>query len=389
MKKKNILDYLKSNNSIFNDEPFNNIDSLILCQFFYGKIEKQINESDKKIWKVKDLYRAEYFDKMFIDDISDEENKEVMTLMAANPRFREINIKNLVVEFNEKREMQFAAVTYEIDNNTDYVCFRGTDGTMLGWKEDFNMAFMTETPSQKNAVHYIKKFYENIDNKKLYIGGHSKGGNLAVYGASLCGNQIQGNILKVFSHDGPGFRDEFFLEKGYEEIKDRIFKMVPQTSAVGMLLENQVDYKVVKSSAFSILQQHSAFTWMINEYDFEYLKERSGEGIYIDNTMHQWLMSATLREREIFVDTLFNIFNNNGIDTIRDANAIKARDIAEIIGSLDELDEESKKVFFSMIKSLIVIAIIGRKESALKRMEIGKKPLEKMLDDLNSNLFKK
>src|SRR6056297_1107664 len=183
MKKKNILDYLKTNISTFNEKPFNNIDSLVLCQLFYGKVETQIGKSDKKTWKVKDLYRAEYFDKMFIDDISDEENKEVMTLMAANPRFREINIKNLVVEFNEKREMQFAAVTYEIDNNTDYVCFRGTDGTMLGWKEDFNMAFMTETPSQKNAVHYIKKFYENIDNKKLYIGGHSKGGNLAVYGA--------------------------------------------------------------------------------------------------------------------------------------------------------------------------------------------------------------
>jgi len=388
MKKRNILDYLKSNNNLFKDEPFNNIDSLILCQFFYGKIESQMN-NDNRSFKIKDFYKAEYFEKMFVDDISDEENKEILTLMAANPRFRDIVVKNLVVEFSEIREMQFAAITYEIDESTDYICFRGTDGSMLGWKEDFNMAFMPETPSQRNAVRYIKIFYENENGKKIYVGGHSKGGNLAVYGASLCGRQIQDNIIKVFSHDGPGFRDEFFSEEGYNNIKDRIFKMVPQTSAVGMLLESQVEYKVVKSSAFSIVQQHSAFTWIVNEYDFEYLKERSGEGVFIDNTMHEWLMSASLKEREIFVDTLFRIFTNNGIETVREANSIGAKDIAEIISSLDELDEESKKIFFSMIKSLIVIAVRGRKESALKRIELDNNPLEKLMIDINNSIFKK
>lgn len=389
MKNNSILDYLKNNLRSFEEIPFNNVDSLILCQFFYGKIENQIDDFIDKKCMIKDLYRAEYFDKMFYDDISDEENKETLILMAANPRFRNIKIKNLVSEYSEKREMQFAAVTYELDENTDYVCFRGTDGTMMGWKEDFNMAFMPETPSQANAVRYLKIFCDNSKSKSFYVGGHSKGGNLAVYGASLCGNKIQQNIIKVFSHDGPGFRDEFFLEKGFVNIKDRIYKMVPQTSAVGMLLENQEEYKIVKSSAISIIHQHSAFTWIVKDNDFEYLKERSSGGVYIDKTMHQWLMSATLYEREIFVDTLFKIFTDNGIDSIKDANSIGVKDIALIIGSLDELDEETKKVFFSMIKSLIVIAVRGRTESIQKRVELDKNSLDKVLKDINSGIFNK
>ncbi|NLY82422.1 MAG: DUF2974 domain-containing protein, partial [Clostridiales bacterium] len=262
MASRNILDYAKDNFKRFEESPFNSVDSLILCQLFYSRIETQVKKNNVKVWTVKDLYKAEYFDKMFSDGISDEENRKLLTILASSPRFRDIRIKNIISETSKKRVMQFAAVTYELSDEIDYVCFRGTDGTMIGWKEDFNMVFMEETPSQANAARYLKVFYEENYSKKIYIGGHSKGGNLAVYSACLVGEEIQSKIIQIFSHDGPGFRDEMYDSYGYLSIADKINKTIPQTSVVGMLLAPQEDFKVIRSDARGFAQ-HSAFTWLV------------------------------------------------------------------------------------------------------------------------------
>jgi hypothetical protein len=386
MANRNILDYAKDNFKNFEDSPFNLVDSLILCQLFYSRMEAQIKEESKEVWTVKDLYKAEYFGKMFFDAISDDENRELLTIMASNPRFRDIRIKNLIVESSEKKEMQFAAVTYELSAGIDYVCFRGTDGTLIGWKEDFNMAFMSETPSQANAVRYLKVFYEEDSSKKIYVGGHSKGGNLAVYSACYSDEAIQDKIIQIFSHDGPGFRDELFSSYGYLSISDRVIKMVPQTSVIGMLLETQEDFMVIKSTAKGIAQ-HSAFTWSVEDDDFEYMEGRTKEGEYLDNTIHMWLMEASLKDREIFVDALFTMFANNGINTVKDLDSIGAKDMVDVLNATEGLDEESKKVFYSLLKKLIFIGVTGKNESILKRLEIDKKPFERIISEINNGIL--
>lgn len=386
MENRNILDYAKDNFKNFEDSPFNSVDSLILCQLFYGRMEAQIKGESQEVWTIKDLNKAEYFGNMFFDGISDDENRELLTILVSNPRFRDIRIKNLITESCEKKEMQFAAVTYEISDEIDYVCFRGTDGTLVGWKEDFNMAFMPETPSQANAVRYLKIFYEENSSQKIYVGGHSKGGNLAVYSACCSDEAIQDKIIKIFSHDGPGFRDELFTTYGYLSISDRISKMVPQTSVIGMLLESQEDFKVIKSTAKGIAQ-HSAFTWTVKEDDFEYMEGRTKEGEYLDKTIHAWLMTASLKDREIFVDALFTMFSNNGINTVKDLNSLGGKDILDILNATEGLDEESKKVFRSLLKKLILIGVTGKNKSILNRIEFDKNPIERIMSEINNGIL--
>ena len=223
----NIIDYLAISHKTFEEKPFGEVDSLILCQLFYAKIEKVLEDEKVPLisprWEIRDFYREEYFHEMFNDDISDKENRELYTVAAGSRRFRNVKVKNIISHFSLEEGKQFAACTFEIEKGVAYVCFRGTDGTMLGWKEDFMMSYLEEVPAQREAVEYIEKFYGNLSMgmlKKLYIGGHSKGGNLAMYAGMMVNPSIQQRIIEVYSHDGPGFREtllEKMMEKpGYE-----------------------------------------------------------------------------------------------------------------------------------------------------------------------------
>ena len=209
---KNFLDYLQDNNKTFKESSFNNIDSLILAYLSYFHFPNTLT-------RLKDL------------DISKttkvEKNREFIKRVVTSNRYKDIESCFYVEDTNDLIEKQFSAVTFLLPNNTMYISFRGTDSTLTGWKEDFNMAFMLPVPAQKEALNYVEKVTKLIP-RKFYIGGHSKGGNLAVYAGCNLSNNLSTRIIKIYSHDGPGFIKEFLTTSNYQNIKGKYRRPVPK-----------------------------------------------------------------------------------------------------------------------------------------------------------------
>ena len=162
---------------------------------------------------------------------------------------------------NEEEQTQFCAMTYVLEDKNIYLAYRGTDATIVGWKEDLNLAFSRPLNSQKLATEYMNQVAGYIAGE-FYAGGHSKGGNLAVYAAMNCKEETREKLLRVFNHDGPGFRPEIRQQGHYEEIKDRIVKFIPRSSLVGTILEDQRDFEILESYGVGMLQ-HNAYSWKV------------------------------------------------------------------------------------------------------------------------------
>ncbi len=361
----NITEHIRKNHSTFAEEPFTEVDSLMLCQLFYARWEAVLDgEGVDRLasnYTIRDFYKNEYDDLQFCDAITDEDNMAFCAAAAASKRFRDIKVKNLVAETSTEKIKQFAAVTYELDENTDYVCFRGTDGSLTGWKEDFELSFMDEISSQNEAFKYINRFYgpgSAGEKKNIYIGGHSKGGNLAVYAALCCNPEIHSRIIEVFSHDGPGFCDKVLdrLKMIQDESHIRINKTVPQSSIIGMLLQSDVDMKIIKSNAIGGILQHSAFSWVIEDGEFIRLDTLTYSGEYMNRTLHDWLESAPPERREVFTNALFDILMDNEIHTIHDLKRLSPVKILGIMDSINELDDETKEALMLMFKTLMASA---------------------------------
>lgn len=409
-KYRNIIDYTREANKTFSEEPFNPVDSLVLSQLCYSRLElseKAIrdsmgrkdekvstynegageekgflrkifrrrsgsepgNESDRDTENqdtepltIRDFFRSEYFDVVFADDISDDRNLEIFSFAAASPRFRDLPVINLEADTDAASETQFAAMSFVLNPDTVYIAFRGTDRDLLGWKEDFNMSFMEEVPAQALAADYINRNYGSGNPRgsryKLMIGGHSKGGNMAIYGGLKCNEDIHSRILRIFSHDGPGFRNDVLEE--LEKIRERddivIHRTVPESSIIGMLMGSTDDYDVVSSDGIGIMQ-HFAYAWHVGDGDFIYQEKLSRAGELHDRTIRDWLMSASYEEREDFTNTLYGLLVNNDINTLTDLKNLTPGKILTVMASLGDVDENSRKNFFRILRSLAAASI--------------------------------
>lgn len=234
---------------------------------------------------------------------------------AKSVRFGGIRLHSYVNQVDPDRDMQFSAVTADLPDGTRFVAFRGTDQSIVGWREDFTMAFESPVPAQTAALQYLEQAAQA--GRPLRLGGHSKGGNLSTYAAAHADPSIQALILSVCSFDGPGLDDETFASAGYARIQPRIRSYLPQTSVVGLLMAHHEDYTVVRSAAFG-LAQHDAFTWQVLGKGFVELEEVDKASQVVDQSLHAWLMQVSPDQRRIFVNTLFDILESTNATTLRD-----------------------------------------------------------------------
>ncbi|HIR59023.1 MAG TPA: DUF2974 domain-containing protein [Candidatus Onthousia excrementipullorum] len=333
---KNFLDYLQDNNKTFKESSFNSIDSLILAYLSYFHFPNTLT-------RLKDL------------DISKttkvEKNREFIKRVVTSNRYKDIESCFYVEDTNDLIEKQFSAVTFLLPNNTMYISFRGTDSTLTGWKEDFNMAFMLPVPAQKEALNYVEKVTKLIP-RKFYIGGHSKGGNLAVYAGCNLSNNLSTRIIKIYSHDGPGFIKEFLTTSNYQNIKDKIEKIVPSSSIIGMLLYTNENYKIIESSARGILE-HDPFSWLINENNFIILKKLSDGTVFTNKVINDFLSSLSKKEREIFIDSLFTVLKSTNLTTLDEISKNFIVKLPNILIAIYKLDDVNKKYIIKTIKALI------------------------------------
>lgn len=348
----NIITYTENVFETFEERAFCAVDSLILSWFSYFRFPEELREI--RSWRgvlLKELFRAEYFEQVF-DELWDPKScRKLFTALAASPRFRNISVRGYTEQMDIEKEEQFAAVSFQVTPSLCYVAFRGTDASLVGWKEDFNMAFQTPVPAQTASVQYLTEAAEHCSGRIL-TGGHSKGGNLAVYSAAFCEPELQERISRIFSHDGPGFLEEVMQTPGYLRISGRLEKTLPQSSIVGMLLENQEDFTIIKSSSFS-LWQHDPFSWQVEDGGFVPDKQLTKDAYYLDQTVNTWIRQLTREDRERLVDTLYSILESNEITK----PAEMRKNMPAILRSASQVDSNTQDFLLNILKQLAALGL--------------------------------
>ena len=242
---------------------------------------------------------------------------DLISACAETKRFGDLRMLFYRNELLPEMESQFAAVTWLLPDGTALITYRGTDTTLTGWKEDFNMSFQTCVPAQEKALWYLEAFARVHPNLPLRIAGHSKGGNMAVYAATRCRPELRERVRAVHNHDGPGFHSAMLRDPGYREILERVRTFVPQSSVVGMLLEHEEPYTVVKSRQLSLLQ-HEPYSWEVQGGDFVRMEEVDDSSRFVDQTIKQWLSTTSMEERNAFVDAVYELLTLGQIDDLRE-----------------------------------------------------------------------
>ncbi|HOO27647.1 MAG TPA: DUF2974 domain-containing protein [Lachnospiraceae bacterium] len=350
---KNMIDYVNEYGKYpLKELPFNEVDSLILSQFAYLKydgIVPSVNENLPSV-VLKDLPSHPEFSNLFGDERYEKVNRALFRAAADSSRFQNLRLNHYVNIVDTGWEIQFSAVTYLLEDGLVYIAFRGTDETIVGWKEDFNMAFRTPVPAQEKAVQYLNYAAAGIAGSFI-VGGHSKGGNLAVYSAMKCRESVKERMIRIYSHDGPGFQQEVLDSGEFDVIKDRIRKLVPHSSIIGMLLQTQETYEVVECKSFGVMQ-HDPFNWLVEGAGF-----KKAGGLYRhvkmqDESVNQWISGMDKEQIREFVEQLFAVINAPGAATLIDLKADWKRSSSAMLGAIEGMDEKSKEMMRLVMKNL-------------------------------------
>lgn len=262
--------------------------------------------------------------------------------ISRNPRFSVTRISAAEELFDSDKQTQFAAMTFLLPTNTLVVAFRGTDDSLVGWKEDFNMAYTFPVPAQKQAADYLEKIGA-LWNGNIVVTGHSKGGNLAIYAAMNAPDAIKERISRVYCLDGPGFPENVVNSPEYQSIVAKIIKMVPTASIIGMILYDAPDQeRIVVESTDQGLMQHSCYTWLMRGDHFVHADDLSAGSKTFQEALGAWLAGLTQRQREHAVNGLFRVLESSGLDTITDMMHAGPRVIPEILGGYAGLSGEER-----------------------------------------------
>lgn len=378
----NIFDYLKDRGHIsFEEDPFNEVDNVILAQLSYTDFDG-IKDMEDGFLPVKEV-QDQYFK---INRREEVENRKTLVAqapflldyLAKAPRFKDLKLGFYENIIDPEKTGQFSALVFDLPHMI-YISYRGTDDTIVGWKEDFYFSFSAYTMGQKNAVAYADEVLDKLDkNKEIHLGGHSKGGNLATYAGVFCRKDLRDRIKVIWDNDGPGFSKEFLQKENYKLIKNKIIRIIPQTSIVGLLMENEVNPIIINSDA-SLILQHQAESWQVEGNRFVREKLLSKEAIFIEKSLTLWLEQIPHGQRRKFVDAVFACMEMAGYKTVSGLSSDGIKGLKNIKDAADNLQEDDQKIILKLLNMLIDNSrkvfrerLKERiKEERIKRKEVG------------------
>lgn len=343
-----LFDYLDWRGDLtFEDYPVCEVDNLVFCLLSYVNLDGILPTKSTQDPMTIHQAAAEYF-----FNRGEEEERplglivpsDILTLfrrLAHTPRFRDLELTGYVNEICEKREMQFSALTVRLPMEQVFVTFRGTDDSLVGWREDFNLSHMEEVPSQRMAAEYLNSLDLTPDTK-LYVAGHSKGGNLAVWGAVHAKPEVRRHIIRIYSNDGPGFSERMLTSEAYRELSNRICKILPEDSLVGLLLEHDGNYTIVKSNRRG-LYQHDGLSWEVMGAEFLRAESLSAKGFRHDTVVRERIDAMTREERKKFTSLMFTLLEATGAKTLTDLHRGGTKTLITMIKAFRELTEEEQE----------------------------------------------
>jgi len=363
----NIFDYLFWRGDLdFNTSHFNPVDNIIFSQLAYLTLDNIVPGLDDNDGICIDLAIRQYNEKLngsegiqltsfFKDD------PKLINALAKSRRFGKCFLFGYVNHIDTNRETQFAAISIHIDSaqkgfagreeNNNYIIYRGTDSSIIGWKENFNMSFKDAIPAQLEAVNYLENMALKIKGP-LHLCGHSKGGNLAIYAAANCSKKVQSRIVEIFSNDAPGFHKNIISSEGFNAIKDRIRSYVPQESIIGMVLEHGYDNIIIKSSQNGLMQ-HDLYSWEVTHNDLVHVEKLAISSKYINDTLREWLEHLDNTGKEQFIEAMYHVLSSADIKSLYDLEVSWFPSACRIIKSLSNIDAPTQKLIRKIFAELL------------------------------------
>jgi len=342
----------------FKTSPFNPVDNLIFSQLSYLTLDGIVPGPDEKsgisIALAVKIYNETMKKSGFKTTSIFKDDPDLIRALAVSRRFGNCQLFGYINYHDIAREIQFSALCVYTSDDHCFIAFRGTDTTLVGWKEDFNMCFREVIPSQIEAVNYLEKMAPLI-NGHLRIGGHSKGGNLAIYASSQCSKRIQKRITDVYSNDSPGFNEKFISGEGFDAVKNRIHAYVPQSSIIGMLLEQGYSSTVIKSGENGLLQ-HNLYSWEVTHNDLVLAEKSTVSSRFINKTLREWLDSLDNEHREEFIESLYHILFTADVKSLQDLESSWFSAAGRVFTSLSHTDETKRKLIRKTLRELFVCA---------------------------------
>ena len=353
-----VFDYLRWRGDLtFQRDAFNEVDNLVLCIISYinfRRIDAVRTKDPAAAPTLEEIcpLLTEQDDQLGLSELS---YLPLVQLAARTARFQDVRLYGFTHEYDPEKAKQFDALSFLLPDGTLFVAYMGTDTSLAGWKEDFNMSFLSAVPAQERATAYAVEMAATCPERPLRIGGHSKGGNLAAWAALHIPADLQeGRLLGAYNNDGPGFARDMVETAEYRRIAHKLHTYIPESSIVGVLLEHAEDYEVVDSTARSIMQ-HEPLSWCVEGPHFVHLGQRSQLGQLSDGVLREWIGSMTPQEREQFSRAFFDILSRGGrtktLEELRSGGLVAG---AALLREYAGADEEQKKIITEIFRRLAV-----------------------------------
>jgi len=355
----NIVDYVYWRGDLsFSASPFNELDNLVLSMTSYLDFSGIVPENFHAFYcptlrEAMELYERKTGGSSRLGLIIPDSTIEIMRAAAKSERFGRLHLCAYRSLLDHSLVMQFSAVTFLLPAKEVFIAYRGTDDTITGWKEDFNLCLEAPVPAELQAAVYLQEIAAMHDGT-IRVGGHSKGGHLAVRAAADAVLSVQERITAVYSNDGPGFHAPFFESTGYRAIREKAFTYIPQSSIIGTLLEQDDErcFDICSTSTGPL--QHNAVSWAVEPTGFVYLDGRSRFGSQSDEAISQWLNRTSQEERKLILENLFSVLDAPGVTTLTEFHASGLRSTQAVIRALRNQDPHTKKIILQIFRRIFL-----------------------------------
>ncbi len=328
--------------------PLGEVDALVFSQLCYLHFRDALQDAAMPLHAAAKLVQA--LPRESGNAAAVEQRHALLDMAAASKRFGNLTALFSDDRFDIARDMQFAAVTFTLPDGTHMLCYRGTDATLVGWREDFAMSYASPVPSQLEAVRYLQQVALNTVGA-LHLCGHSKGGNLALYAAACCMPEVRSRIADLYLFDAPGVSTEVAATEGYTQALPKVRCFLPQTSIIGRLMVTPEPYTVVRSNAFG-LTQHNVFTWALEGAALATLPTLDGASQFMSTTIADFMRESTPEARQTFVETLFTVLGAANAHTLSEMADRWTDSAGAIWGAAREVDAQTRKALLAVAGSL-------------------------------------
>lgn len=384
----NILDYIYWRGDItFEQSPFNEVDGLILSQISYCNFDNLIDSDfTKKGITLSDLYELyrtapDWNKRSDFGAMINPLTNDLFRTAAGSRRFGNLKCCGYRNIINLEKDEQFAAITFCFEDGTNFIAYRGTDDTIVGWQEDFDLGWKETVPAQKDAKEYFEQAASSLRGP-FRLGGHSKGANLVIYAAAKANDKAKKRILKVYPYDGPGFRKEFFESNEYLSVREKITVCKPQLSIVGMLFESDSNFISVECDGKGVFQ-HDPFNWHTSPLSFVALTDLDDESRLISKAINGWFSELNDEQKKLFVKTVFGILKDSDTRTNADLIANWKTTLPKMLKAMYELDEKTRDAVSNSLQLLFKTAFDTVKDSVYGKVS---SKLESFYKDLTKEI---